>query len=146
MPAKAKGVRVVGDWNPLGMRATVSRTLLFEEVFVPDGSELLPPGVYFQAASRWPHMFMTLTPAYMGLAQAAYDFTVKYLRGELPGAPPVKRRMYPTKQLAVADMRLMFGANQINLVPGHERSGPESNQRAGFASLRCPVFSHGEFE
>ena len=49
---------------------------LFEEVFVPDGSELLPPGVYFQAASRWPHMFMTLTPAYMGLAQAAYDFTV----------------------------------------------------------------------
>jgi alkylation response protein AidB-like acyl-CoA dehydrogenase len=49
-------------------------------------------------------MFLTLAPTYMGLAQAAYDFTIRYLRGELPGMPPVKRRMYPTKQIAVADM------------------------------------------
>jgi hypothetical protein len=27
-------------------------------------------------------MFLTLSPTYMGLAQAAYDFTVAYLRGE----------------------------------------------------------------
>ena len=124
VPAKAEGVRVVGDWDPLGMRATVSRTLLFEEVFVPDGSELLPPGVYFQAASRWPHMFMTLTPAYMGLAQAAYDFTVKYLRGELPGTPPVKRRMYPTKQLAVADMRLMLEQTKAIWFQAMSEAGP----------------------
>ena len=53
-------------------------------------------------------MFLTLSPTYMGLAQAAYDFTVRYLRGELPGTPPVKRRMYPTKQIAVAEMRVML--------------------------------------
>jgi hypothetical protein len=29
-------------------------------------------------------MFMTLTPTYMGLAQAAVDFTIRYLRGEQP--------------------------------------------------------------
>jgi alkylation response protein AidB-like acyl-CoA dehydrogenase len=40
----------------------------------------------------------------MGIAQAAYDFTVAYLRGEIDGLPPVKRRMYPTKQIAVAEM------------------------------------------
>jgi alkylation response protein AidB-like acyl-CoA dehydrogenase len=40
----------------------------------------------------------------MGIAQAAYDFTVRYLRGEVEGMPPVKRRMYPTKQIAVAEM------------------------------------------
>jgi alkylation response protein AidB-like acyl-CoA dehydrogenase len=90
------------------MRGTVSRTLLFEDVFVPEGSELMPAGVYYQAASQWPHMFLTLTPTYLGLAQAAYDFTVRYLRGEVPGAAPVKRRMYPTKQLAVAQMRVML--------------------------------------
>ena len=49
-------------------------------------------------------MFMTLTPTYIGVAQAAYDFTIKYLRGEVEGLPPVKRRMYPTKQIAVAEM------------------------------------------
>lgn len=68
----------------------------------------MPRGIYFSAAKNWPHMFMTLTPSYMGIAQAAYDFTVKYLRGEMPGTPPVKRRMYPTKQLAVAQMRTML--------------------------------------
>jgi alkylation response protein AidB-like acyl-CoA dehydrogenase len=108
VPAKADGVSVVGDWDPLGMRATVSRTLLLKDVFVPEDEMLMPRGVYFRAATSWPHMFLTLSPTYMGLAQAAYDFTVAYLRGELPGTPPVKRRMYPTKQMwfqAVSEAR-----------------------------------------
>src|SRR5437763_3495342 len=108
IPANAPGVKVVGDWDPLGMRATVSRTLLFTDVFVPEDEMLMPRGVYFQAATRWPHMFLTLSPTYMGLAQAAYDFTVAYLRGEAPGTPPVRRRMYPTKQIAVAEMHVML--------------------------------------
>ena len=66
----------------------------------------MPEGLYFQAAQRYPHMFATLSPTYMGIAQAAYDFTVAYLRGEMPDTPPVKRRMYPTKQIAVAEMRI----------------------------------------
>jgi alkylation response protein AidB-like acyl-CoA dehydrogenase len=106
VPADAPGVTVYGDWDPLGMRATVSRNLEFKDVFVLDEARLMPEGLYFQAASRYPHMFATLSPTYMGLAQAAYDFTVAYLRGEVPGMPPVKRRMYPTKQVAVAEMRV----------------------------------------
>jgi alkylation response protein AidB-like acyl-CoA dehydrogenase len=108
VPACAEGVTVTGAWDPLGMRGTVSRDLLFRDVFVEEDAALMPPGLYFQAASRWPHMFMTLTPTYMGIAQVAYDFTVRYLRGEHPGMPPVKRRMYPTKQIAVAEMRVML--------------------------------------
>jgi alkylation response protein AidB-like acyl-CoA dehydrogenase len=106
VPADAPGVVVSGDWDPLGMRGTVSRTLDFKEVFVTDEARLMPEGLYFQAASRFPHMFATLSPTYMGLAQGAYDFTVQYLRGEVPGMAPVKRRMYPTKQVAVAEMRI----------------------------------------
>jgi alkylation response protein AidB-like acyl-CoA dehydrogenase len=106
--ADSAGVSIVGDWDPLGMRGTVSRTLIFKDVFVEEHERLMPEGLYFQAASRYPHMFSTLSPTYMGLAQAAYDFTVSYLRGEVPGTPPVKRRMYPTKQIAVAQMRVML--------------------------------------
>jgi alkylation response protein AidB-like acyl-CoA dehydrogenase len=106
--ADAPGVEVVGDWDPLGMRATVSRTLLLQDVFVPEDAMLMPRGVYFQAATRWPHMFLTLSPTYLGLAQAAYDFTICYVRGEMPGTPPVKRRMFPTKQIAVAEMHVML--------------------------------------
>ena len=108
VPAMAAGVSVVGDWDPLGMRGTVSRTLIFNDVFVPHSARLMPEGLHFQAAMRYPHMFTTLSPTYMGLAQAAYDFTVAYLRAEVPGMPPVKRRMYPTKQIAVAQMRVML--------------------------------------
>ena len=100
------GVTVVGDWDPLGMRGTVSRTLLFKDVFVPEVERMMPERLYAQAAARWPHMFATLSPTYMGIAQGAYDFTVQYLRGEVPGMPPVKRRMYPTKQIAVAEMKI----------------------------------------
>ncbi len=110
VPANAEGVKVVGDWDPLGMRGTVSRTLLFEDVYVDATEELLPQGVYFHAANNWPHMFLTLSPTYIGISQAAYDFTVSYLRGEVPGTPPIKRRMYPTKQIAVAEMRVKLEA------------------------------------
>ncbi len=108
VPADAPGVAISGDWDPLGMRGTVSRTLTFEDVAVPEDARLMPEGLYWQAAARYPHMFATLSPTYMGIAQAAYDFTVSYLRGEVPGMPPVKRRMYPTKQIAVAQMRVML--------------------------------------
>ena len=108
VPAAAQGVQVVGDWDPLGMRGTVSRTLIFKDVFVDDDAALMPRGVYYQAASRWPHMFMTLTPTYMGIAQAAFDFTVKYLRGEIPGTGTEKRRKFATKQVAIAQMFLML--------------------------------------
>jgi len=112
VPASAPGLEIYGDWDPLGMRGTVSRNLSFKDVFVPEDARLMPEGLYFQAASRFPHMFATLSPTYMGIAQAAYDFTVQYLRAEVPGMPPVKRRMYPTKQIAVAEMRVKLEATR----------------------------------
>ncbi len=108
VPATSTGLTISGEWNPLGMRGTVSRNLAFKDVFVTDAEQLMPRGVYFKGAQTWPAMFFTLAPTYVGLANAAYDFTVQYLRGEVPGEPPVKRRMYPTKQIAVAQMRIQL--------------------------------------
>jgi len=108
VPAKSEGLSISGDWNPLGMRGTVSRNLAFKDVFVPDDEQLMPRGVYFKGAQTWPAMFFTLAPTYLGVANAAYDFTVKYLRGEVEGEPPVKRRQFPTKQIAVAQMRIQL--------------------------------------
>jgi alkylation response protein AidB-like acyl-CoA dehydrogenase len=107
IPKDAEGFSIVGDWDPLGMRGTVSRTLLMKDVFVPDELQLMPLGVYYQLALRRPHMFLTLTPSYMGLCQAIYDFTVAYLRGEVPPMAE-KRRKQPLKQAAVAELRIML--------------------------------------
>ncbi|MES2974672.1 MAG: acyl-CoA dehydrogenase family protein [Pseudomonadota bacterium] len=108
VPATSNGLTISGDWNPLGMRGTVSRNLAFKDVFVSDDEQLMPRGIYFKGAQTWPAMFFTLAPTYLGIANAAYDFTVSYLRGEVAGEPPVKRRMYPTKQIAVAQMRIQL--------------------------------------
>ncbi len=108
VPATSEGLSISGDWNPLGMRGTVSRNLTFKDVWVSDAEQLMPRGIYFKGAQTWPAMFFTLAPTYLGVANAAYDFTVSYLRGEVPGEPPVKRRQYPTKQIAVAQMRIQL--------------------------------------
>jgi alkylation response protein AidB-like acyl-CoA dehydrogenase len=128
VPADAPGVSVTGDWDPLGMRGTVSRTLLLDDVFVPDSARLMPEGLYWQAAARYPHMFATLSPTYMGLAQAAYDFTAAYLRAEVPGMPPVKRRMYPTKQIAVAEMRVRLEQTRALFLQNARDAGPDPDK------------------
>lgn len=106
VPADAPGVAVDGDWDALGMRGTVSRSLTFTDVFVADEARLLPPGMFFEAAARFPQIYTVAAPTYLGLAQAAFDFSVQFLRGAADGAQGVKRRMYPTKQMAVAEMRV----------------------------------------
>jgi len=107
VPGDADGFSISGEWDVLGMRATVSRNLAFDKVFVPDTAELLPFGYYYQAARDWPHMFITLCPTYMGIARAAFAFTCNYLRGEEPGGPPRGASAdSPFKQVAVAQMRI----------------------------------------
>ena len=108
VPATSAGFSISGEWDPLGMRGTVSRNLSFKDVFVSDAEQLMPRGIYFKGAQTWPAMFFTLSPTYLGVANAAYDFTVQYLRGEVPGEPPIKRRQFPTKQIAVAQMRIQL--------------------------------------
>jgi alkylation response protein AidB-like acyl-CoA dehydrogenase len=101
------GVEIVGDWDPLGMRGTVSRTLLFKDAFAPDSAVLLPPGIYNQLAERWSYVYMTLTPAYMGLTKAVIDFVQEYMSSE---APPgiTSRREVPQKQQGWAELQIMY--------------------------------------
>ncbi len=140
----APGVTVSGDWDPLGMRGTVSRNLLFEDVFVPQVECLMPEGLYAQAVARWPHMFATLSPTYMGIAQAAYDFTVQYLRAEVPGTSPVKRRMYPTKQIAVAEMKIKLEQTRaIFLQNAHAaRVDPSKEIRLGLLAAHYTIMEN----
>ena len=100
----APGLEVRGDWDPLGMRGTNSRDLILRDVFVSEDDLLMPPGIFIKTLPNYPHVMATLSPTYMGVAQAAYDFTVAYLRGEVPGQPAADRRMFTTKRLAVSKM------------------------------------------
>ena len=106
VPTDSEGLRFSGDWDPLGMRGTVSLTLLLEDVLVPADAELLPAGVFDQVAARWPHFYLTLSFTYLGIMRAVMDFTDDYLEGRI--GPGGRRRDNPQKQAGWAEMQVAY--------------------------------------
>ena len=107
--ADSGGLHIEGEWDSLGMRATDSRNLVLEDVFVPANCEWIPTGMFDQAAARWPYFFMTLSFAYLGLMRAIMDPPAEYLIGD-GGA--TARRSHPIKQQGWAEMNLIYDRAQ----------------------------------
>ena len=99
----APGVRFSDDWDPMGMRATVSRDMVLENVFVPDEAEVLPPGLFGAMYNAFPHLFLSFSATFLGLMQASYDGALAYLTGRMPGAPPLHTEI-AAKGPAIAEM------------------------------------------
>ena len=110
VPADAPGAAIEGDWDPLGMRGTDSRTLVLDGALVPGDNEWLPPGAFDQAATRWPYFYMTLSFSYLGLMRGVLDATGAYLRGD--GGRGPARRDHPIKQQGWAQMNLLYDRAQ----------------------------------
>jgi alkylation response protein AidB-like acyl-CoA dehydrogenase len=103
VPRDAPGVEFQGDWDPMGMRATVSRDMVLTNVFVPEQASLLPPGGFGLLYDGFPHGALSFSATFLGLMQAAYDFTIAYLTGRVPGAPGLQTEA-ATKGYSVAQM------------------------------------------
>jgi alkylation response protein AidB-like acyl-CoA dehydrogenase len=104
VPRDAPGVSFPGDWDPMGMRATVSRDMLLQDVFVPDEGEVLPPGLFGALYNAFPHLSpLTFSATFLGLMQVAYDYTIAYLTGKVPGAAGLQTET-ASKGHAVAEM------------------------------------------
>jgi alkylation response protein AidB-like acyl-CoA dehydrogenase len=103
VPKDAPGVSFPGDWDPMGMRATVSRDMALENVLVPDDGEVLPPGLFGAMYNAFPHLFLTFSATFLGLMQAAYDGALAYLTGGMPGAP-ARHAELAAKGPAIAEM------------------------------------------
>ncbi len=98
------GVTFQGDWDPMGMRATVSRDMVLENVFLPDDSAILPPGLFGAMYNAFPHLSpLTFSATFLGLTQAAYDYAIAYLTGKVPGAPALQTEA-TAKGHALAEM------------------------------------------
>src|SRR5579885_2513390 len=87
VPKDAPGVSFPGEWDPMGMRATVSRDMVLADVFVPDDAEVLPPGLFGAMYNAFPHLFLSFSAVFLGLMQAAWDGALAYLTGRMQGAP-----------------------------------------------------------
>src|SRR3984893_3941591 len=104
VPKDAPGVSFPGEWDPMGMRGTVSRDMLLQDVFVPDEGEGLPPGVFGPMYNAFPQLSpLTFCATFLGLMQAAYDAALAYLTGQMAGSPGLHTEA-SVKGHAVAEM------------------------------------------
>jgi len=128
VPRGVPGLTFSGDWDPIGMRATVSRNMQLEDVFVPDDGEVLPPGVFGGLYLTSAHGPLLFSATFMGMMQRAYDFTLDYLTGGIEGAA-AKAVIGPVMGNGIADMLFKLEAakalyyrsvSEAKLKPDHE--------------------------
>lgn len=79
VPFKAQGVSILNDWDTLGMRATGSQTIVFENVFVPESSvALIRPRDGFHPV--WDMVLTVAMPlimsVYVGIAESAMEIAL----------------------------------------------------------------------
>jgi alkylation response protein AidB-like acyl-CoA dehydrogenase len=111
VPRDAPGVEFTGEWDPLGMRATVSLDMVLKDVWVPAEAEILPPGVFAELYQRQPYLFLGFSATFLGLMQAAYDYTIAYLIGQVSGAPGLQGEA-AVRGHAVAEMLFTLEATR----------------------------------
>jgi alkylation response protein AidB-like acyl-CoA dehydrogenase len=89
VPFNSEGVSVLDDWDVLGMRASGSQTIVFDQVFVPDSAIVLTrPRNGFHPV--WDVVLTVALPlimsAYVGIAEKAMEIAVsigkKYQRNQ----------------------------------------------------------------
>jgi alkylation response protein AidB-like acyl-CoA dehydrogenase len=84
VPIDAPGVRIERTWDTLGLRATGSHTVVFDDVFLPDAAVALvrPADVW---APVWNAILGCAMPlimsAYLGIADAAVDAALRSVSG-----------------------------------------------------------------
>ena len=76
--ADQPGVEIVHDWDTLGMRGTVSNSIRFHDVeILPEDVVGEPGAILGKDMSIWS---LGYTGLYFGIAEAAYEFCVEYVK------------------------------------------------------------------
>jgi alkylation response protein AidB-like acyl-CoA dehydrogenase len=93
VPAQVPGIRIVETWDHLGLRASGSHDVIFDDVLVPEdhAADIRPPGAWAASepiATAW--NTLVVSALYLGIADAARDWLFGYLKRRVPsnlGAP-----------------------------------------------------------
>ena len=139
VPKDARGVTFPGEWDPMGMRGTVSNDMVLQDVFVPDDGEVLPPGLFGAMYNAFPQLSpLTFDATFLGLMQAAYDGALSYLTGQMAGAPGLHTEA-AVKGHAVAEMLFTLEAARAlyyrAIAEARVNAPPDAVQRARAAHV-----------
>jgi alkylation response protein AidB-like acyl-CoA dehydrogenase len=119
VPRDSPGVRIVEDWDHLGMRATSSHEVIFENVLVPlehavNTSPASSPQPELDAIGLlW--MAVLLSSVYDGIAQSARDWLVNFLEQRAPANLGASLSTLPRFQEVLGHIDTLLFANRTLL-------------------------------
>ena len=115
MPFDAPGLRIVETWDHLGLRASGSHDVVFEEVSIPldHAIELQPPALVRGPepdTAAWNSLL--IASLYTGVAEAARDWIVRFLQERVPANLGAPLATLPRMQEAVGRIEALLLANR----------------------------------
>jgi len=115
VPGGAAGIRVVETWDQLGMRASGSLDVIFEDVFIPaeNAVDIRPPAAW--AAERAPDlmawMSVLIGSLYDAVARNAREWLVGFARARAPSNLGAALSTLPRFQEAVGELDALLYSN-----------------------------------
>jgi alkylation response protein AidB-like acyl-CoA dehydrogenase len=99
LPRDAPGLKVIENWDAMGMRATGSHTIVLRDVFAPVDQLIGEEGHLFEEFSHVSYWYcLSFSAIYLGIGQAMYNYVLDYARtrkvqksGQLVGHLPWNR-------------------------------------------------------
>ncbi|MBM3098979.1 acyl-CoA/acyl-ACP dehydrogenase [Gluconobacter cerinus] len=138
VPLDLRGVRIEKSWHQLGMRATGSHTIIFDNVEIPERYlGLLAPSPAKEngpvAIASW-HAIV-IACLYNGIAIAARDWLVTFLHSRVPSNLGASLATLPRFHILLGEIDALLLSNEalINHAITLAEQGTESDTRAGLA-------------
>jgi len=140
VPMDAPGVRIEETWDQLGLRASGSHDTVFEEVWVPGDHavDLRPPEAWRPDPWQQAWSCALLAALYDGVARAAQDWFVAYLRTRAPGSLGAPLASLPRFQEAVGETERVLAVNArlaAGLAEEVDAGHPPPPRDSGFVKL-----------
>jgi alkylation response protein AidB-like acyl-CoA dehydrogenase len=118
VPAAAEGVRIEETWDHLGMRATCSHDLIFEDTAIPPSFALdvrAPQEWRNKSTVHMAWMGLVISAVYLGVADAARDWLVAFLKSRVPTNLGKPLATLERMQLAVGEIEALLRSSAILL-------------------------------
>ncbi|WP_232631570.1 acyl-CoA dehydrogenase family protein [Methylobacterium sp. Leaf118] len=141
VPMSAPGLRIEETWDHLGLRASGSHDVVFEDVFVPGphAVDLRRPEAW-RRPDPWQQAWSCalLAALYDGVAQAAQAWFGQFLHARVPGSLGAPLASLPRFHEAVGENARLLSVNArlvASLAAETDAGRPPAPQEAGFVKL-----------
>lgn len=139
VPMRSPGVRIVETWDQAGLRASGSHDVLLHDVTVPDDHavELREPAAWGRPEAeqaRWSTLLIAVL--YTGVARAARDWLIGFLRSRVPSNLGAPLATLPRMQEALGRIEALILGNE-RLVRSATRDGDATATETGLIKALC---------